>query len=351
VRRAVVPLLLLWAVVATILAIRSTDRAPAPPPGGPSSDAAEVEHLRHRVAELERRGEVGEPETRTSSMDRSPEPARPAPKTPGEAADRLLAEYRRLRDTGEPTPKLHDLERRDVILKQLGVLAERDRSIHLAWPALLKEARDESEAEDIAWCMHPDPGKSVVTRFRAELRAILAEDPEPFRRAYAAEMLMDLARPQPEDFRAALDAVRHERDAETRTAILRAMGFADRRAFVDARDAAVYIDIVRREVRSGKTALAVALAAWSDDRSDFDDLRERLERTYDSSLLWAFGGRRALTAGREAEAREVLSFLVRNQQVPPATRHEAVEVLGSLKPWDAATEDAVQCYQEELKRR
>jgi len=347
VRNAAMMLLLAWAVVATILAIRPAESPSPPPPAGSQSDAGKIERLQLRIAELTRRAESKGPEARSAATDGGRGPAPAPPKTFGEAADWMVAEYRRLRDAG-----MGD-ERRAEILERLARLAERNRSLYLVWPFLLREARDEEEAEDIACApgdaVHPDPEGPIDVAYRTALRAILALDPRPFRRAYAAEMLMERVRSRPEDFRAALSAARRERDAEARVVVLHAMSDTTGRSLLNVADAAAYVRLVRRELSSGDTSFATPLAAWSEDRADFDDLRERLARAPDASLVRAFRGSRALTKGREAECRAAIAAVAGNASSPRSLRTTAVTVLDSLRPWDAATEDAVRRFRESFR--
>jgi hypothetical protein len=343
VRRAIVPLLLLWALVATILAIRPWDAPTVPMPADPRADVSEVERLRSRVAELERRETAIEPEKPDPVPAGEPAARKTDARSFGEAADLLLAKYRRCRDTGKTGE-------RKAALGELVSLAERDRSIHLVWAVLLREAVDEDEADEMeGWIGNVtsfDPGGPLDREFRAGLRDLMLHGIDPFRRATAAGLLFWIAQPAAEDVHAALMAIQTERDEEARGRILGDMGTPEARRVASVGDAALYVKLVREAMDAGETYLAGTLAGWSEDQADFDRLREKFEATKDISLMDAFMGGRPLTKGREAECRAVLAAVILNPASSSTLRTRAVTYLDRLRPWDAATIEAVRQYKE-----
>lgn len=300
------------------------------------------------MAELEREtvNVPSSPPRPTAGHDARPPP--PPSRSHGEAADRLLAEYRRSRDAGQREGRLSAIRR-------LVSLGERDRSVYLAWVDLLREARDQDEADEftqeVSEATSPDPGGTVDRKLRAELRELMRLGADPFRRATAAELLFWIVVPQPEDFRAALDAVRTERDEDARIRILGEMGDLSLRSRADPADVAAFRQLLREEIEREHGTMASTLADWSDDPADFDRLRARLEKTRNSNLLGAFHGRRRLTKGREAECRAVLAATAADRLWPTSARSLAVTLLDSFRPWDAATEEAVRRFREDMKPR
>ncbi|MEN8151309.1 MAG: hypothetical protein ABFS86_15950 [Planctomycetota bacterium] len=342
--RVVTPVLLLWAVVATVLALRPE----APPgahrePGAEPEDAAalreEVVALRAEVADLR----ATQDETTSQTTERDEPAVSKAPTSFGDAADRLLAEFRELRDTGRDPERLHE------ILLHLARSAEKDRAILLAVPDLLREALDEEGAGDIAIVFdnvsRPDPGGPTDLKLRSELRAVLADETDLFRRLYAADLLLSCVHPTSRDFGIVLEVARQVREPKTRDFFLGTLGNPALRSVVRPEQEADLLRILRAELPNR----AATLARWSDSRADFDLLREHLRREPTASLIHAFAGGIPLTKGREDEARAALVAVVADDREKDEHREFAARVLGSLHPLDADTKAVIESFRAEAK--
>ena len=359
-------LLVLWAIVATGVAVWSlTSSVPSTPywhtgPVAPdehaTAAAAELSRLRRRVAELEaaRPGAIGD-SVPAAPRTGDPEEIRPGASPSGRVAE-LVAEYRRCREAGA-------IEDREIAGEDLMMLAERNDNATVAWAGLVGEAREEEELDVLLVGMQQlAAGADAAAAIRETARSLLAAA-EPWRRKAGASLLLGVGRAGVEDVRTGLDSLRRESASDVRRVLVGDVAQAAWGLELGADERREILTALRRELRDGGSDLANSLAFWSTDRADLDLVHSLVARETDPSalagLLAAYRAGVPLTKGREDECRRALLGVSSDPGRDVRPRRRALQLLESHRPWDdvtttaigAATADVLRLEAEATERR
>ncbi|MHC4550012.1 MAG: hypothetical protein ACYTEZ_14670 [Planctomycetota bacterium] len=347
-RRLLVPVLLLWAVIASLLAAhfypRDVPRSRTNADRLRAADHERTRHLSRRVRELEAAlaATLDPPGNDAGAGDASGPPLK-------ERIASLLAQERRLIESDRV--KTTDLQK---VQRQLYALVAHDVEAHLVLMELLKGSTDEDEADEILSYLIENAfsrmvrSRAVTAHLREEARKLLATAPSPHLRSAAARVLYGYDPPRRDDVLFGLERLSVEEDAGVRDELLSEIGARGRGVELTIEEARPLLLGLREQIRAGRAWCAGALAAWSSQPADYDLVQAGLLQEKDprrvQEYLNAFRADTRLVGGRADESRELLLQVMQDPSLDANARSLALHFLKGYAPWDRATADAVHRY-------
>jgi len=313
--------LVVWACVATVLAIHFATREPPP---------VRVERRnRSRTAALERR--VRELQT---ALAAAIPPSEEASETNARVDD-LLARYRA--GTGGTQ------EAQDLIRDLYGRIAT-DPSFHMAVMETLAEAKDDDAAFAVVELLVLNPftklarNSTVTAKIRDQARELMTSGTT-WQRDAAARILFGYADPSREDVLVAIEQIDSEADAAVRDTLLEQLSDHAKGIGITEREAAPFVDALRDQLARGETWTASAIADWSADEADLDRLRSGFRESDSAGAKQDYlNGFRADSrmGGRRADAcRTFLLDVLESPDEDEDVRSLALDFLKEYAPWDA----------------